>query len=71
MPSSARVEAQGTGDLTLSLCGAIAAFGSGFVKQGASYGVLANMGTAIAGGLLVFAVLGVGRIQRAALQPAV
>ena len=49
------MEAQGTGDLTLSLCGAPAAFASGFVKQSAGFHVLANIATAVAAGLLVFA----------------
>ncbi len=53
----ARVQAQGTGDLILSFCGAVAAFGSGFVKQAAGFSILANLATAVAGCLLVFAVL--------------
>jgi MFS family permease len=55
VPQSARVEAQGTGDLTLSLCGAVGAFASGFVKAGWGYHALANLATALAGGLLVYA----------------
>ena len=53
--NQARVEAQGTGDLTLSFCGAIAAFGSGFVKQAAGFHMLANVATGVAAGLLIFA----------------
>jgi MFS family permease len=55
VPVSARVEAQGTGDLTLSSLGAIAAFGSGFVKQGWGFHILADMATVLAGTLLVYA----------------
>lgn len=55
VPVDARVEAQGTGDLTLSLCGAMAAFGSGFVKQAAGYHILADVATGVAAGLLVYA----------------
>lgn len=55
VPADARVEAQGTGDLTLSLCGAMAAFGSGFVKQAAGYHILADVATGVAAGLLVYA----------------
>jgi MFS family permease len=55
VPVSARVEAQGTGDLTLSLCGAVAAFGSGFVKQAFEYHILADLATVLAGGMLVYA----------------
>lgn len=55
VPAHARVEVQGTGDLTLSLCGAMAAFGSGFVKQAAGYHILADAATALAAALLVYA----------------
>ncbi|MDA3028128.1 MAG: MFS transporter [Actinomycetota bacterium] len=55
VPSHARVEAQGTGDLTLSLCGAIAAFSSGFVKQAFEFHILADMATVLAGMMLVYA----------------
>ena len=55
VPVHARVEAQGTGDLTLSLCGAVAAFGSGFVKQAFEYHVLADLATVLAGVMVVYA----------------
>jgi MFS family permease len=55
VPSSSRVEAQGTGDLTLSLCGAVAAFGSGFVKQSAGFHILADLATLLAAAMLAFA----------------
>jgi hypothetical protein len=70
VPFEARVEAQGTGDLTLSLCGASAAFASGFVKQSAGFHVLANIATAVAAGLLVFAWLTLARLRKIGLQPA-
>ena len=54
VPAHSRVEAQGTGDLTLSLCGAIAAFSSGFVKQAFEFHILADMATVLAGGLLAY-----------------
>ena len=53
VPAESRVEAQGTGDLTLSLCGAVAAFGSGFVKQSLGFHLLAHAATAIMAALLV------------------
>ena len=53
VPAVSRVEAQGTGDLTLSLCGAVAAFGSGFVKQSFGFHMLADAATAMMGALLV------------------
>lgn len=44
----ARVEAQGTGDLTLGMMGAVAAFGSGFVKEAAGFPVLVSLATGLA-----------------------
>jgi MFS family permease len=70
VPLDARVEAQGTGDLTLSLCGASAAFASGFIKHSAGFHVLANIATAVAAGLLVFAWVTLARLRRVGLQPA-
>jgi MFS family permease len=64
VPGDARVEAQGTGDLTLSLCGAAAALGSGFVKQGAGFHILADIATGVAAGLLVFAWFTAAQLQR-------
>ena len=66
VPDHARVEAQGTGDLTLSLCGAGAALGSGFVKQAAGYHILANLATALAAALLIYAWSVQSRIGRPA-----
>ncbi len=70
VPHEARVEAQGTGDLTLSLCGAIAAFGSGFVKQAAGYHILADAATALAAAMLVYAWLTMARMSRAGVVAA-
>jgi len=53
VPARSRVEVQGTADLTMSFCGAIAAFGSGFVKQAWQFHTLANAATVMAGLLLV------------------
>ncbi len=53
VPAESRVESQGTGDLTLSLCGAVAAFGSGFVKQSLGFHLLAHAATAMMAALLV------------------
>ena len=53
VPAESRVEAQGTGDLTLSLCGAVAAFGSGFVKQSLGFHLLAHAATVMMAALLV------------------
>jgi MFS family permease len=55
VPAASRVEVQGTADLTMSFCGAIAAFSSGFVKQAFQFHTLANAATVMAGLLLVAA----------------
>jgi MFS family permease len=55
VPINSRVEVQGTADLTMSFCGGLAAFGSGFVKQAWGYHMLANAATLLAGLLLVVA----------------
>ena len=53
VPVDSRVEVQGTADLTMSFCGAIAAFASGYVKQAWEFHTLANAATVMAGLLLV------------------
>ena len=55
VPERSRVEVQGTGDLTLSLCGAAAALSSGLVKDAFGFHLLADGATVLAGGLLVLA----------------
>ncbi|HWM21502.1 MAG TPA: MFS transporter [Ilumatobacteraceae bacterium] len=61
VPAESRVEAQGTGDLTLSLCGAVAAFGSGFVKQSLGFHLLAHAATVIMAALLAATWLSIAR----------
>jgi MFS family permease len=70
VPREARVEAQGTGDLTLSFCGAIAAFGSGFIKQGWGFHILADAATVLAALMLVYAWSTQARLTRAGLTAA-
>jgi len=55
VPEPARVEVQGTGDLTLSLCGAAAALSSGFVKASFGFHLLADGATVLAAALLALA----------------
>jgi hypothetical protein len=55
VPADARVEVQGTADLTMSFCGGMAAFASGFIKQAWGFHLLANAATLLAGVLLVLA----------------
>ncbi|HUF96656.1 MAG TPA: MFS transporter [Ilumatobacter sp.] len=66
VPESSRVEAQGAGDLTLSACGAAAAFGSGFVKSAVGFHILADLATAGAAVLLVVAWVASSRVRRTA-----
>lgn len=64
--ADARVEVQGTADLAMSLCGGLAAFASGFVKQAWGFHVLADISTVAAGGLVVLV-----WITRLGVRPAV
>jgi MFS family permease len=70
VPFEARVEAQGTGDLTLSLCGAVAAFSSGFVKQSAGFHVLADIATGVAAALLIAAWMTNASLRRSGVRAA-
>lgn len=64
VPAHTRVEVQGAGDLTMSMCGGLAAFSSGFVKQSFGFGALAYGATFAAAGLFVWSM---GRSARAAV----
>jgi hypothetical protein len=55
IPSTERVAVQGTADLTMALCGAVAGFASGFIRRAVGYHVLADLAALAAGGLLVVA----------------
>ncbi|WP_051062702.1 MFS transporter [Ilumatobacter nonamiensis] len=55
VPVGTKVEVQGTADLTMSLCGAAAAFGSGFVKDSFGFHLLANGAAVLGAALLAFA----------------
>lgn len=52
--ASTKVEVQGTADLLMSLCGGLAAFASGFIKQAWGFHALADLATIAAAGLLAF-----------------
>lgn len=69
VPPEARVEVQGTGDLTMSLFGGAAAFSSGFVKASFGFSTLAYVGTLLAGVLLVYAMASRSVGRPTALQP--
>jgi MFS family permease len=51
VPAASRVAVQGTSDLVMGLCGAAAAFSSGFVKRAWGFHVLADAGAVVAFGL--------------------
>lgn len=67
VPVDARVEVQGTADLTMSFCGGIAAFASGFVKQEWGFHLLADAATLLAGVLLVIAYMQLLKSRRSVL----
>ena len=69
VPAKSKVEVQGTSDLTMSFCGALAAFGSGFIKQSFGFHLLANIAAVLAGCLLVYAWITAVR-DRAIVNPA-
>ena len=48
-----RVRVQGAADLTMSFCGGLAGFSSGFIRKAVGYHVLSNFGMLLAGVLLV------------------
>ena len=52
-----RVRVQGTADLTMSFCGGLAGFSSGFIRKAVGYHVLSNFGMLLAGVLLVTVML--------------
>jgi MFS family permease len=69
VPAKSKVEVQGTSDLTMSFCGALAAFGSGFIKQSFGFHLLANIAAVLAGCLLAYAWITAAR-DRAIVNPA-
>jgi len=69
VPAKSKVEVQGTSDLTMSFCGALAAFSSGFIKQSFGFHLLANIAAVLAGGLLIYALMTAAR-DRATSSPA-
>ncbi len=66
VPAESKVEVQGTSDLTMSFCGALAAFTSGFVKESFGFHLLANAAAVLAGCLLVYAWLTAARVRSTA-----
>lgn len=55
VPISARVEVQGTSDLVMSACGALAALSSGLIKESFGFHLVADGAALLAGCILMFA----------------
>lgn len=72
VPVDERVAVQGSADLMMSLCGALASFSSGFIREAWGYHVLAQLGMLAAGVLAVAAVSALQSNRRSArMTPAV
>ncbi len=69
VPADDRVGVQGTADLLMSLCGALAGFSSGFIRRAAGYHVLADLAAIAAGTLLVVAYLANRRVSPVEIRP--
>ena len=71
VPVADRVAVQGSADLMMSFCGAMASFSSGFIREAWGYHVLAQLGMIAAGVLAVAAVTTIQSTRRGArLAPA-
>jgi MFS family permease len=64
VPAGERVAVQGVADLTMSFCGGLAGFSSGFVREALGFHVLANLAT-VGALVLVVAALGARRARPA------
>jgi MFS family permease len=70
VPAAERVGVQGTADLCMSLCGAVAGLSSGFVRRAVGYHVLADLAAIAAGVLLVVAYVASRRPPRTSIPSA-
>jgi MFS family permease len=72
IPQAERVGVQGTADLTMAMCGAIAGFASGFIRRAVGYHVLADLAAVAAAALLIAAYVSSRRVRppdRGTLSP--
>ena len=69
VPADDRVGVQGTADLLMSLCGALAGFSSGFIRRAVGYHVLADLAAIAAGALLVVAYVANRRVSAVEIRP--
>jgi MFS family permease len=68
VPAAQRVAVQGVADLSMSFCGGLAGFGSGFVRRAVGFHLLAAMATIAAGLLLVVAARAVATARRQSVE---
>ena len=67
VPEKTRVTVQGAADLTMSFCGGLAGFSSGFIRKSFGFHMLSNLGTVLALILVVVAIRHLYSLKRATL----
>ena len=67
VPEKTRVTVQGAADLTMSFCGGLAGFSSGFIRKAFGFHMLSNLGTVLALILVVVAIRHLYSSKRATL----
>ena len=67
VPEKTRVTVQGAADLTMSFCGGLAGFSSGFIRKAFGFHMLSNLGTVLALILVVVALRHLYSLKRATL----
>ncbi len=67
VPEKTRVTVQGAADLTMSFCGGLAGFSSGFIRKAFGFHMLSNLGTVLALILVVVAIRHLYPLKRATL----
>lgn len=67
VPEKTRVTVQGAADLTMSFCGGLAGFSSGFIRKAFGFHMLSNLGTVLALILVIVAIRHLYSLKRATL----
>ena len=67
VPEKTRVTVQGAADLTMSFCGGLAGFSSGFIRKAFGFHMLSNLGTVLALILVLVAIRHLYPLKRATL----
>ena len=65
VPEKTRVTVQGAADLTMSFCGGLAGFSSGFIRKAFGFHMLSNLGTVLALILVIVAIRHLYSLNRA------